>query len=430
MSMFREAVPECTSLKVQFYGPGGSGKSWTAALLAIGLAREAGPGAKVFWIDTGEHGVDWLVALFRDAGVPLFIVKTRHVDEVAGADKDKLGAIGEAASSGAAVLVLDQATDLYHEVLEGFRRRRLEIPVGERDAIRDQMRELHEKLKAVAIHTIVVARAKDEWGDEVDAGGSRRSFRSGLRIDADAGAAYASALTILMERVPFPRGTTGDERALTVACSYCKAAPSERCRSLKVGEDGSESFGEERRAHAPRLELAEEVTHFRRATIEKDRSGKIDGRVFKNPTFRSFAPVVEALLAARATDHVVLDGSRATKEPAAVAHAKKLAALDARRDRALLWWDATVEQLGLAGNVGADKRTRRTDLYLDNFGQPCRDAILRFSPEKIEAVVDRLRAAHRFKARDAARDPNEGDLRDDFARVMERPVGLGPELVR
>ena len=54
--MFQKAMPEQAALKVSMYGPPGSGKTFTALLMAEGLVNR--DGKRIAYVDT-EHGTDF-----------------------------------------------------------------------------------------------------------------------------------------------------------------------------------------------------------------------------------------------------------------------------------------------------------------------------------------------------------------------------------
>src|SRR5688572_22772792 len=74
--LLKEAVLEQSAAKIGLFGPGGSGKSLTASLIAIALSKTFHNGAPVVLQDT-EGASDWLLDVYAAEGVKLFRVKSR-----------------------------------------------------------------------------------------------------------------------------------------------------------------------------------------------------------------------------------------------------------------------------------------------------------------------------------------------------------------
>src|SRR5262245_17236753 len=99
MSLLKKAQIEQASAKVGIFGRQGSGKTTTAALIAIGLSKTYHKGAPVAALDT-ENGSDYLVPIFEAEGVPLLVVKSR-------AFKDMKDGLREAEREGCCAYLVD-----------------------------------------------------------------------------------------------------------------------------------------------------------------------------------------------------------------------------------------------------------------------------------------------------------------------------------
>jgi hypothetical protein len=115
MSLFNPAETTTAFLKMALMGFQGSGKSYTAALTAIGLAKLIQARKPVFFLDT-EKGSDWVKPMFERAGVELFTAKTR-------AFTDLVAAIPEAEANGS-VLIVDSLTHFWVELCETYSARK------------------------------------------------------------------------------------------------------------------------------------------------------------------------------------------------------------------------------------------------------------------------------------------------------------------
>jgi hypothetical protein len=249
----------------------------------------------------------------------------------------------------------------------------VEIPQSERDAIGDDMRELNDRVKACPLDTIIIGRAKDDYEGGV---------KIGRKLDADNGAAFASSLTVYMERVAISKHMSNRERALLVACPRCESGPGQPCTSSTL-----RALAE---VHAARVDAGDKVHHYRRAFVEKDRTGQLDGRLFANPTFSDFAPLFVGLTAAR---HSTLDVGPSEKAPAPVREAKERANARARKEAILGWLKDTWRGMKIDGQT-ADSKKARTRIIVTQFRQPTEDAVEKLDTVVLESIVDRLRREH------------------------------------
>ena len=84
MSIFKKAENQQAYLKAGILGFPGSGKTFTAAHLALGIAKKVGNKKPVVFLDT-EAGSDYLIPVFEKAGIELLTNKSRaFLDLLAG----------------------------------------------------------------------------------------------------------------------------------------------------------------------------------------------------------------------------------------------------------------------------------------------------------------------------------------------------------
>ena len=112
MGLFKKAINEQGFLKSGLFGFPGSGKSFTAALLAIGLVKKFQDKKPVFAVDT-EKGLDYLVGKFEKEGVELQLARTRSFS-------DLLDCVDEAEKNGS-VLIVDSITHIWEEIQEAYK---------------------------------------------------------------------------------------------------------------------------------------------------------------------------------------------------------------------------------------------------------------------------------------------------------------------
>lgn len=253
-------------LKMGLLGFEGSGKTKTAAKVAIGLVqymKKLGlPQADkpVYFIDT-ETGSDFVAPDFAAAGIPLAIDKTRAFTSLVEAVK--------IAERDGALLMADSVTHFWKELCESYCRNRAKQL--RRDTYRLQLNDW-SALKGEAgwgkfsdlfvnsrVHIIIAGRAGYEFDMDRDEEGNKELLKTDVKMKAE--------------------GEFGYEPSLLVQMTLCQ-----KLKGKKV------------------------VEQWREATVRKDRCDLIDGKVFKNPDFESFWPHISRLNLGGA--HVGFDATR------------------------------------------------------------------------------------------------------------------------
>jgi hypothetical protein len=237
MTLFTDAHSTQAYAKIGVLGFAGSGKTYTSALMAIGLVKlmkKLGlpDGEKpAYFLDT-ETGSDWVIPLFKKNGIPLRSAKTR-------AFKDLLGAVREAEKNGS-VLIVDSITHFWRELCDAFaKKRRVErLEFQHWAALKREWGEFTDLLVNSRLHIIMCGRAGYEYDFFEDSDGKRQLEKTGIKMKAETETGFEPSLLILMER------------AMDVSSN--------------------------------------EV--WRVASVLKDRSTMLDGKSFRNPTFKDFLP--------------------------------------------------------------------------------------------------------------------------------------------
>src|SRR5512138_2923191 len=107
MALLKRATVEQAAAKLGIFGPQGSGKTTTAALIAIGLSKTYHGGKPVAFMDT-ENGSDYLVPIFEAEGVELVVVKSRSF-------QDMKAMVREAEEMGCCAGLIDSYTHPWQE---------------------------------------------------------------------------------------------------------------------------------------------------------------------------------------------------------------------------------------------------------------------------------------------------------------------------
>jgi hypothetical protein len=252
MALFTRAENTSAYLKMAMMGLAGSGKTYTATEIAIGLVklmRERGVAAAdkpIFFGDT-ETGSDWVAPRIEGAGVELFTAKTR-------AFKDLLEIVNEA-ERGASVLIIDSLTHFWVELCDAYMKAkrdrfgnpRTRLQFEDWAFLKQEWRKFTDLFVNSNLHILACGRAGFEYETTVDdETGKKQLEKTGVKMKAESEMGYEPSLLVLMERHQEMEGN-----------------------SVK--------------------------RVYRTATVLKDRSTLLDGKEFENPVFANFLPHIQRL---------------------------------------------------------------------------------------------------------------------------------------
>jgi hypothetical protein len=240
MSGFRKAKAEQAALKMGVYGPAGSGKTFTALLLAEGLAGVTKK--RVAYIDT-EHGTDFYCKDVPSRGVhpqafDFDALYTRSLTEVSAAVQGL-----DIATHG--VVVIDSVTHLWEAAIaaySGNKTRIDSIPMHAWGKIKKPYKDLMAFLLSSPLHVIFCGRQGTEYATDEE---TEELKAVGFKMKAEGETPYEPHILI---RMASQKPTKTNEVAQIIAYA------------------------------------------------EKDRTGVLAGRSFINPTFDSLcAPLLPLL---------------------------------------------------------------------------------------------------------------------------------------
>lgn len=229
-------------LKAGLMGFAGSGKTWTAAEIAIGLVKHLKAmglpeGEKpIFFLDT-ETGSDYVAGRIRENGLEISTAKTR-------AFKDLIPAVKESEAN-AGVMIIDSITHFWREFTEAYakRKNRTRLQFDDWSYLKQEWGRFTDAYINSSAHIILCGRAGYEYDYFEDESGKKQLEKTGIKMKAETEMGYEPSLLILMER--------------------------------ELDMDTKQVF---------------RVGH-----ILKERFGLIDGKSFKNPTFENFMPHITSL---------------------------------------------------------------------------------------------------------------------------------------
>ena len=173
--LLKKAVNQTAYLKAGFMGFAGSGKTFTASQLAIGLAKDIGDNKPVAFFDT-ETGSDYLIKEFENAGVELLVVKTRSF-------RDLLGFLKEAESA-CSVAIIDSITHVWQELMEAYAKRnnrRNGLLFQDWGKLKTEWRQFTDLYLNSSLHVIMCGRAGYEYDYSQDETGKKELLKTGTK---------------------------------------------------------------------------------------------------------------------------------------------------------------------------------------------------------------------------------------------------------
>ena len=339
MKFFKPAAYENAFLKMGLQGGPGSGKSFTAALIARGLHKHIKSDRPVGMIDT-EGASDHLVADFKAAGVPFVVLKSRSFLDL----KDGL----DEAADNADVCIVDNVTLLWFDFVTSYKDNKGIDVLSAQDwvALKEIWKRefIDPRFVCAPLHLIITGRAGFEYQDEEDADGRLELKKTGVKMRGENEVGYEPSLLLEMEVV-----RTRTARGLQI---------------LNVG------------------------------TVVKDRDNLVSGSRFENPKFEDFLPVVKKLnIGGRAAG---VNLARDSKEAFSSRRNPDVARFFTDRKRRRILTDIIEEELRRAhpGQGGADKKGRADILEkvwgTRSFVELSEDTV-KYPPELLEMKTDALK---------------------------------------
>lgn len=229
--------------KAAFEGFAGSGKTYTTALVVIGLYKKIKSQKPIVIFDT-EKAAKFLKPMFEKEGINVLVRDSRSVADL----KETMKRCREGAAD---ILIIDSISHLWEDFTEAYKRRvnRTNLQFQDWGILKPTWkREFSDPFVRDPYHILMCGRAGFEYEYEKNENtGKKELIKSGVKMKVEGETAYEPDLLILMERLQ--------------------------------EMDGS---------------AIKSVAH--RATVIKDRSTLIDGKTFENPGFKEFEPVIDCML--------------------------------------------------------------------------------------------------------------------------------------
>lgn len=330
MSLFKPAEQQQSYIKAGFYGEGGSGKTWTMSLLAIGLHKYIKSTKPVTFFDT-ETGSEYVLPkLFKPAAISLLSVKSRSFTD--------LMAALEEAKQASDILIIDSITHVWLELQEAYKKSHniQRIEFQDWSILKPEWNRFTTEFLNSPMHIMVGGRSRDEYEFVMNDRGKKELNKTGTRMATEKNLSYEPSLLVEMEKVIEPK--TG--------------------------------------------------FWIPRAWVLKDRFGEIDGKCFDKPTFETFLPHISDLNLGG--QHVGIDTSRSsealfgedTNESRYEYQKQRDIALEEIKDEIDRRWPG----------MTTDQKLARIDVLTAVFGTSSKTAIENMSLAELKKGLARIRS--------------------------------------
>lgn len=205
MTMLKKAENKMAYAKVGIYGTAGSGKTYSAALIAIGLHKFAGCTKPIGMFDT-EPAASYIIPLFEKAGIEFLVYDESR------ALRDLMAFMKEAEES-CSIVIVDSITHVWRDtqesylakINEGLARKNkkaiTKLEFHHWGPIKGAWATFTDRFLASRLHVIVCGRAGSVYEYQVnEESGKRELITTGTRMATEKELGYEPSL--LIEMVP------------------------------------------------------------------------------------------------------------------------------------------------------------------------------------------------------------------------------------
>lgn len=348
--LLKPATNQMAAAKVGIMGFAGSGKTYTATLIAVGLHKHIKSTKPIAFLDT-ETGSDFVLGKFKKEGIELLVAKTR-------AFRDLLTITREIHTK-ADIFIIDSISHIWAEIQKAYldkinenkSKKITRLEFHHWQPIKAQWREFTDLYLNSPTHIILSGRAGYEYDYDVnEEDGKKELIKTGTKMKAETEMAYEPSLLIEMEKI--------------------QTHPEVQSRSTrKRGGSGG----------------ARAVSN--RAFVLKDRSDLLDGQYIENPTFESFLPHFQ-FLNIGGTHHAI-DTTRQSTDMFDSEGRSDWQQEKIRKQK----WAEEIEGLLVAHIPGrsADDQARKKKLIKDVFDTYSWTAVEEMPSERLKAGFERLK---------------------------------------
>lgn len=193
MGLLKPAKNQTAFLKLGAMGFAGSGKTFTAAEIAIGLTQYV-KGKQIAFFDS-EKGSDFITKRVSDAGLELLVHKGR-------AFTDLITIMREAEAGGVSVLIIDSISHVWRDLCDSYKKKqkRTRLTFGDWDVLKGQWADFVNLYINSKLHIIMLGRAGFEYDMEEGEDKKMEIRKTGTKMKVEGETGFEPDLLMEMER--------------------------------------------------------------------------------------------------------------------------------------------------------------------------------------------------------------------------------------
>lgn len=335
LRLLKPAMNTTAFLKVGILGFAGSGKTFTASEIAIGLCKKLTDKRPVAFFDT-ETGSDFLIPKFKKAGVEFLVVKSRSFMDLMDFMKE--------AQQVASVAIIDSISHVWQDLMSSYVKklnRKNGLLFQDWSVIKQEWQQFTDIYVNSPIHTLLLGRAGYEYDFETNEAGKKELIKTGTKMKAEGEMGYEPSLLLEMTRLK---------------------------KSEATGDADAKGW-------------------INRCHVLKDRTDTINGKEFDYPKYKNFEPVISFLNIGG--EHMGVDTTR-NSEDLFENPERSWSERRKQTDIVLEEIQGELSMQGLAGSSG-DAQKKRTELMLEILGTSSKTAIENLPLAQLRIALIKIR---------------------------------------
>lgn len=194
MALLKKATMGTAFLKMGIYGFAGSGKTFTASDVAIGLAKKRNL-KQIAFFDT-EKGSDFMTTICDKNGIELMVHKGR-------AFVDLIEVMKECEKEGIP-LIIDSITHVWRDLVDSYQAKNKKkfMTMMDWNIVKGQWKQFPDYYVNSKVDIIMCGRAGNEYDSSINEDtGKQEMIKSGTKMRAEGETSFESDLLIEMEKV-------------------------------------------------------------------------------------------------------------------------------------------------------------------------------------------------------------------------------------
>lgn len=204
MSLLKPATNKMAYAKVELYSSAGSGKSYTATNIAIGLHQAIKSQKPIVVFDT-EPAFSWLIPKFEHAGIELLVVDESRTLADLMTFMDEAEKVSDVVIVDSITHVWREAQDAYLKKVNAMKKKKGEKPIYQLEfhhwrPIKASWQKFADRFLSSKMHVIVCGRAGTiyEYQEKDDGSGKKELISTGTKMATEKELRYEPSLLIEM----------------------------------------------------------------------------------------------------------------------------------------------------------------------------------------------------------------------------------------